>query len=81
MNRLVKEPIILSDGSVLPGGARIVVAAANLDANVYANADSFDAWRFFSERENPDHQNAWQHVTISHPSQISFGYVKSWWMH
>lgn len=73
MNRLITSPIALSDGTILPTGARVIVATNYADPNIYTNPDTFDPYRFLREREKPDQNNTWQHVTVS-PSHMAFGY-------
>ncbi|KAI7537669.1 hypothetical protein KC317_g18033 [Hortaea werneckii] len=73
MNRLVKSNVQLSDGTVLPAGARIMIAPRYLDPDVYEEPLKFDAYRFLREREKPGQVNAWQHVTTS-AQHMGFGH-------
>lgn len=73
MNRLVKVPLTLSDGTLLPAGARIMVAPRYTDASIYPNPDTFDASRFLHKRAEPGQLNAWQHVTTS-AEHMAFGH-------
>lgn len=73
MNRLVKQAITLSDGTVLPTGSRLFVADRFRDPKVYANPDDFDPYRFLREREQPGQNNSWQYVTVC-PEHMGFGY-------
>ena len=52
MNRLVKSNVQLSDGTVLPAGARIMIAPRYLDPDVYEEPLKFDAYRFLRERDD-----------------------------
>ncbi|KAI6798711.1 hypothetical protein KC361_g3246 [Hortaea werneckii] len=73
MERLVKSNVQLSDGTVLPAGARIMVAPRYMDPDVYEEPLKFDAYRFLREREKPGQVNAWQHVTTS-AQHLGFGH-------
>ncbi|OTA14025.1 hypothetical protein BTJ68_15600 [Hortaea werneckii EXF-2000] len=59
MNRLVKSDVQLSDGTVLPAGARIMIAPRYLDPDVYEEPLKFDAYRFLREREKPGQRSTW----------------------
>ena len=72
MNRLVKKEIQLSDGTLIPAGARVMVAPKYADPTVYADPLAFDPYRFLREREKPGQNNAWQHVTPS-AHHLGFG--------
>ncbi|CAG8960392.1 hypothetical protein HYFRA_00008109 [Hymenoscyphus fraxineus] len=64
MNRKVMRRVTLSDGTVLPVGARLMVAGRFRDPEIYENPDKFDAYRFFKLREeNPN--GAYQYVSTS----------------
>ncbi|KAI0025227.1 cytochrome P450 [Xylariomycetidae sp. FL0641] len=73
MNRYVERDTTLADGTALPRGARLMVAANFLDPAVYADPDRFDAARFLKLRQNPGQENAWQFVTTS-PHHTLFGH-------
>ncbi|KAI7522879.1 hypothetical protein KC317_g21794, partial [Hortaea werneckii] len=73
MNRFVKSNVQLSDGTVLPAGARIMIAPRYLDPDVYEEPLKFDAYRFLRERKKPGQINAWQHVTTS-AQHMGFGH-------
>jgi cytochrome P450 len=73
MNRLVKRPIQLSNGIVLPAGARVMVAAKYTDPSIYERPEIFDPYRFLNKREQPGQTNAWQHVTTSR-EHMGFGH-------
>lgn len=74
MNRLVKKPITLSDGSTLPAGARVMVndnQATNPE--IYAEPDKFDVARFLRLRERPGAESKHQFVNTT-PEHMSFGH-------
>ena len=74
MNRLVKRTIHLSDGTVLPAGARFQVANVYTNPDVYAHPEQFDGARFLREREKSDQMsNMWQYVSLS-SFHMAFGY-------
>lgn len=73
MHRFVTEPVKLSDGSVLPKGARMVVAGNFMDPAVYPEPETYDPERFLKMRQQPGQENSWQFVT-SNPSHTFFGY-------
>ena len=73
MNRLIEKPITLSDGTILPAGARVMVAGSYWDPAIYSSPETFDPYRFLREREKPDKSNTWQHVAL-YPSHMGIGY-------
>ena len=73
MHRAVTSSFQLSDGTVLPKGARIVVAPRHIDPDVYVDPLKFDPARYLREREKPGQNNAWQHVTTS-AQHMGFGH-------
>ncbi|KAI7281913.1 hypothetical protein KC345_g3859 [Hortaea werneckii] len=73
MNRFVQSNVQLSDGTVLPAGARIMIAPRYLDPDVYEEPLKFDAYRFLRERKKPGQVNAWQHDTTS-AQHMGFGH-------
>ncbi|KAB5557999.1 cytochrome P450 [Coniochaeta sp. 2T2.1] len=73
MNRFVERNIKLSDGTVLPKNARIMVVGEYRDPNIYQEPDKFDAARFLQLRkEQPASENTWQYVSGS-PNHLLFG--------
>lgn len=75
MNRLVKAKTVLPDGTVLPKGSVMVVAAAHFDPTVYENPNEFDAWRFAREGEKGAGHNAKAQLVGTNPHFLAFGYV------
>ncbi|KAI1199298.1 cytochrome P450 [Nemania serpens] len=73
MNRYVEKPITLSDGIVLPKGARICVVSDFANPDVYKEPARFDAARFVKKRLEPGQENSWQFVTTS-ASHLNFGH-------
>lgn len=74
LNRVAERQITLSDGTVIPKGATIVVSAHTfMDEAVYPNADHFDGYRFYNKRLEPGSQHNYQLVTTS-SQHFAFGY-------
>ncbi|KAI1360063.1 cytochrome P450 [Xylaria arbuscula] len=73
MNRYVEKPITLSDGVVVPKGARIAVVGDFWNPEVYAEPENFDPERFLKKRQEPGQENSWQFVTTS-ASHLNFGH-------
>lgn len=73
MNRLVKRKTELSDGTILPKGARFLVVSSYMDPNVFPEPEKFDAYRFLNKRSEPGMQNSSQHVSLS-SEHMGFGY-------
>ncbi|KAK7950883.1 cytochrome P450 [Apiospora aurea] len=73
MNRYVEQPVELSDGTVLPKGSRIMVAANFADPVAYPSPATFDAARFLRRRQEPGQEHAWQFVTTT-PEHMHFGH-------
>lgn len=73
MRRFVKAPVQLSDGTVLPKSARIMVMTRFSDPTLYPDPEVFKADRFLRLREQTGQSNAWQHVTTS-SEHLGFGY-------
>ncbi|KAH8668636.1 ent-kaurene oxidase [Xylariales sp. PMI_506] len=65
MNRYVESEVVLSDGTVLPKGSRIAVAANFMDPRIYPEPEKFDASRFLKMRAQPGNENNWQFVTVN----------------
>ncbi|KAI1339931.1 cytochrome P450 [Xylariaceae sp. FL0016] len=73
MNRYVEKDITLSDGTLLPQGARLMVASNFADPTLYPSPATFDAARFLKLRQAPGHEHSWQFVTTS-PAHTLFGH-------
>ncbi|KAI1388965.1 cytochrome P450 [Hypoxylon trugodes] len=75
MHRYVEKDIKLSDGTVLPKGARVQVAGNYTDPAIYPEPEKFDAARFLKMRQQagPESTNSWQFVTTS-PAHMTFGH-------
>lgn len=74
MNRLAKEEIPLSDGTVIPKGAIIAVSAhTNQDETVYPSAQTYDGYRFYKKRQEPGNEQRFQFVTTTRES-FGFGH-------
>ncbi|KAI0151120.1 cytochrome P450 [Pestalotiopsis sp. NC0098] len=65
MNRYMEQKVTLSDGTVLPKGSRLMVAANFMDPEVYREPEKFDAGRFVKKRQESGQENAWQLATTS----------------
>lgn len=74
MNRMVKKEIVLSDGTKLPAGARIMVSNdKTIDATFYPDPTRFDAARFQNLRQMPGEENRHQFVTTT-ATHMGFGH-------
>ncbi|KAK7970137.1 hypothetical protein PG996_001428 [Apiospora saccharicola] len=73
MNRYVEREVVLSDGTVLPKGSRIMVATNFEDPVAFPSPGEFDAARFLRRRQEPGQENAWQFVTTT-PEHLHFGH-------
>ncbi|KAF7523222.1 hypothetical protein G7054_g11845 [Neopestalotiopsis clavispora] len=65
MNRYVDQEVTLSDGTVLPKGSRLMVAANFKDPQVYSEPEGFDAERFVKKRQESGQENGWQLATTT----------------
>ncbi|KAI0101684.1 cytochrome P450 [Nemania sp. FL0031] len=74
MKRFAEADIRLSDGTVIPKGAKCAVTnTTRLDANLYENPDHFDGYRFLKMRNDPGKENSAQFVATSVES-LGFGH-------
>lgn len=74
MNRLVKSPVTLSDGTTLPAGTRIMVSDDKVhDDTVFPEASKFDVARFMNLRQQPGNENKHQFVTTT-AEHMGFGH-------
>lgn len=72
MNRKAMRRLTLSDGTVIPKGARLMVAGGFRDPGIYENPDAFDISRFLKLREGDAANSAHQYVSTS-PHMFGFG--------
>ncbi|KAJ5142256.1 uncharacterized protein N7443_006975 [Penicillium atrosanguineum] len=74
MNRLATAEIPLSDGTVIPKGATIVVSAqVNEDESIYPHAHTYDGYRFYKKRQELGNEHRFQLVTTTRES-FGFGH-------
>ncbi|KAJ8133481.1 hypothetical protein O1611_g135 [Lasiodiplodia mahajangana] len=74
MQRIAEADIHLSDGTVIPKGAKCAVAnTTRLDASLYEKPEQFDGYRFLKMRNDPGKENSSQFVTTSVES-LGFGH-------
>lgn len=73
--RKVRQPISLSDGTYLPAGTKLLAPQCGIsqDGRYFANAQTFDALRFFRMRQRSDEDaNRFQFTSIS-DTNMNFG--------
>lgn len=74
MNRMVKSPVTLSDGTTLPAGTRIMVSGDKVhDNDVFPEAAQFDVARFLHLRQQQGNENKHQFVTTT-AEHMGFGH-------
>ncbi|KAJ8124096.1 hypothetical protein ONZ43_g101 [Nemania bipapillata] len=74
MQRIADAEIRLSDGTVIPKGAKCAVTnTSRLDASLYENPERFDGYRFLRMRNDPGKENSAQFVATSVDS-LGFGH-------
>ncbi|KZL80659.1 cytochrome p450 protein, partial [Colletotrichum incanum] len=74
MKHHVRRTFTLSDGTVLPAGATVSVAAnTSDDPALFPMPDRFIPDRFLKLRNETGEENKWQFVSL-HPSLMTFGY-------
>ncbi|PLB49116.1 P450 monooxygenase [Aspergillus steynii IBT 23096] len=76
-NAIVRQPVTLHDGVVLPEGAHIQMAtyAIGIDPERVPNADKFDGLRQFNNRKRPGESN-WHQFTTTSENNLHFGHGK-----
>lgn len=66
MNRLTLREVVLSDGTVIPKGANMLVSTNTLeDDSIYPNAAIYDGYRFYNKRQQPGNEHKHQLVTTT----------------
>ncbi|KAL2867848.1 cytochrome P450 [Aspergillus lucknowensis] len=77
MTRAVIKDFTFSNGTTVPKGSYVLVPmhAMYLDDSIYADASTFDAFRWSRLRDQPGDENRYQFVTTS-PTHINFGHGK-----
>ncbi|KAJ5192838.1 hypothetical protein N7449_008980 [Penicillium cf. viridicatum] len=64
MQRFAHAKVVLSDGSTIPRGAKVVTTMEMMmDPTIYPNPEIFDAYRFLKMRESAGQENRWQFVS------------------
>lgn len=76
MQRISTEPITLSDGTRIPRDSYTIVSAdRRLDPRVYANSDTFDAYRSLRQRHMAG-KETYAQVTTPSPEHLAWGFGK-----
>ncbi|GFN12514.1 cytochrome P450 [Aspergillus tubingensis] len=76
MRRMALKEVKLSDGTVIPKNGMLAVSAHKLwDDDTYENAASWDGYRFYKMRDDPERQTQAQLVTTA-PENLAFGHGK-----
>ncbi|OJJ68822.1 hypothetical protein ASPBRDRAFT_198415 [Aspergillus brasiliensis CBS 101740] len=76
MRRIALKEVKLSDGTVIPKNGMLAVSAHKLwDEDVYKDASSWDGYRFYKMRDDPERQTKAQLVTTA-PENLAFGHGK-----
>ncbi|KAL3432958.1 cytochrome P450 [Aspergillus tetrazonus] len=76
MHRLAEKTIKLSDGTVIPKNANLIVSSQRMwDESIYPSPDKFDPYRFLRLRETPGYETSAQFVSPS-PEHMGFGFGK-----
>lgn len=74
INRVAIKDVPLSDGTVIPKGAGVVVSGHIMrDDSVYPDAQRYDGYRFYNKRQEPGHEHRHQFVTTT-PEHFGFGH-------
>ncbi|KAH8422248.1 cytochrome P450 [Aspergillus melleus] len=76
MQRISTDPITLSDGTRIPRNSYTIVSAdRRLDANVYPDPDTFDAYRSVRLRQTAG-KETYAQVTTPSPEHLAWGFGK-----
>lgn len=75
MNRKMMDTVQLSDGTILPKGSFVGMAAGSIgfDPRIFENPDEFDGFRFEKLRQQEGAENKFQLVTTGKDS-LAFGH-------
>ncbi|KAI1346582.1 cytochrome P450 [Xylaria sp. FL0043] len=74
MQRIALADVPLSDGIVIPKGAKLAVAnTTRLDGDLYEEPEKFDGYRFLKMRSDPGKENTAQFVTTG-TNSLGFGH-------
>ena len=74
IHRHAQEEIPLSDGTIIPKGAKIVVAGSPMsDESIYPDARTYNGYRFLSKRQEPGNAHRFQLVTTT-TEHFAFGH-------
>ncbi|KAI0802275.1 cytochrome P450 [Xylaria sp. FL0064] len=74
MQRIALADVPLSDGTVIPKGAKLAVAnTTRLDGDLYEEPEKFDGYRFLKMRSDPGKENTAQFVTTG-TNSLGFGH-------
>ncbi|KAH8709422.1 Cytochrome P450 monooxygenase paxP [Beauveria bassiana] len=77
LHAIVREPVTLHDGVILPEGAHIQMAVheIGMDPDRVPNPAKFDGMRQYNNRKRPGQGNCYQYTTTSE-NNLYFGYGK-----
>ena len=76
MQRMAVRPFTLSDGTVVPAGARVMVAKKTRDPSVFGDPNTFNPYRFLRDREKAEETGqptTSQHVSVT-AHHMGWGY-------
>ncbi|KAI0964930.1 cytochrome P450 [Xylaria arbuscula] len=74
MHRAALVDIRLSDGTIIPKGAKCAIAnTTRVDGGIYEKPDKFDGYRFLNMRSDPGKENSAQFVTTG-VNSLGFGH-------
>ena len=72
LDAIARQPLTLHDGTVIPQGAHVRMAAYNIgvDPEREANADIFDGFRYYHARQRPGEENGHRMHTLPPPHEV-----------
>lgn len=74
IHRYADQEIPLSDGTIIPKGASIVVSShERLNESIYPDANTYNGYRFLNKRDEPGNAHRFQMVTTA-PDHLAFGH-------